>query len=67
MATPHVLLELRTGRDSEHTPEAAVQLFSALPELHNEWWRRLVGQNEHLSIELIAENQQIYFLKLSKE
>ncbi|MCA9369376.1 hypothetical protein KC721_03690, partial [Candidatus Woesebacteria bacterium] len=61
MATPHVLLELRTGRDSEHTPEAAVQLFSALPELHNEWWRRLVGQNEHLSIELIAENQQIYF------
>lgn len=58
---PHVLLELRTGRDSEHTPEAAVQLFSALPELHNEWWRRLIGQNEHLSVELIAENQQIYF------
>lgn len=61
MAMPHVLLELRTGRDSEHTPEAAVQLFSALPELHNEWWRRLIGQNEHLSVELIAENQQIYF------
>lgn len=61
MATPHVLLELRTGRDSEHTPEAAVQLFSALPELHNEWWRRLVGQNEHLSVEIISENQQIYF------
>ena len=61
MATPHILLELRTGRDSDHTPEAAVQLFSALPELHNEWWRRLIGKNEHLSIEIIAENQLIYF------
>ena len=61
MATPHILLELRTGRDSDHTPEAAVQLFSALPELHNEWWRRLISKNEHLSIEIIAENQLIYF------
>ena len=61
MATPHVLLELRTSRDSDHSLEAAVQLFSALPELHNDWWRRLVGQNEYLSIEIITENQQIFF------
>ena len=61
MSAPHVLLELRTGRDSEHTPESAVQLFSALPELHNEWWWHLLGTNEFLSIEIIAENQLISF------
>lgn len=61
MSAPHVLLELRTGRDSEHTPESAVQLFSALPELHNEWWWHLLGTNEYLSVEIIAENQLIYF------
>jgi len=33
--TPHTLIEIRTGRDAEHTPETAVQLYSTLPKLYN--------------------------------
>lgn len=61
MLPDHTLLELRTGRDSLSTPEAAAQLFSALPQLHNGILTRLTGNQERLSFELVAENQTIFF------
>ncbi len=62
MPVQHSLLELRVGRNNTYTPEAAVQLFSALPELHNKWWDGLLQRYENLSFEIVVENQTIYFL-----
>lgn len=61
MPANHTLLELRTGRDSEHTPESAVQLFSSLPNLKNQIWWKILRQNEALSVEVLVENQTIFF------
>lgn len=60
--SPSTILELRTGRDSELTPEAAVQLFSTLPKLKNTLWDRLFKTHESLSFEILVQNQTIYFL-----
>ncbi len=62
MPAPHTLLELRTGRDADHTPEAAAQLFATLPNLKNSLWHRLLSRQESLSFEIVAQNQTIYFL-----
>jgi hypothetical protein len=61
MPTNHTILELRTGRDAEHTPESAAHLFSTLPELKNSIFDKILGQDEHLSFELFVRNQTIYF------
>ena len=61
MSARHMLLELRTGRDAEHTPEAAAQMFASLPQLKNAWWLRLLGKDEALSFEIVVENQTIFF------
>ncbi len=61
MPTPHTLLELRTGQDSQQTPEAAAQLFAAIPTLKNSWFNQLLGSDEHLSFEILVENQSIFF------
>ena len=61
MSARHMLLELRTGRDAEHTPEAAAQMFASLPQLKNAWWLRLLGKDEALSFEIVVENQTISF------
>jgi hypothetical protein len=60
--TPHTILEIRTGRDSEHTPETAVQLYSTLPKLYNNIFYKLIGKEEHLSLEIIVRDQTIRFL-----
>src|SRR3972149_7870154 len=60
--TPHTLLELKTGRDAEHTPETAVQLFSTLPKLYDNLLYRLIGRKERLSFEIYVRNQTIRFL-----
>lgn len=60
--TPHTLIELKTGRDSEHTPETAAQLFSTLPKLYNHILWRLIGTHEHISFEIFVRNQTIRFL-----
>ncbi len=62
MPRDHQILELRTGRDAEHTPEFSAQLLSTLPELKNSVFTKLLGSSEHLSFELIVQNQTIYFL-----
>ncbi len=62
MAVPHTLLELRVGRNNTYTPEAAVQLFAALPELQNSLWSRTTDATESLSFEILVENQTIFFL-----
>ncbi|MFZ1721089.1 MAG: type IV secretion system DNA-binding domain-containing protein [Microgenomates group bacterium] len=61
MPTPHTLLELRTGQDSEKTAEAAMQLFASIPTLKNNWFNQLLGHDEHLSFEILVENQSIFF------
>jgi hypothetical protein len=60
--TAHTLLELRTGRDAEHTPETAVQFFSTLPKLYDNIFYKLIGREEHLSFEILVRNQTIHFL-----
>ncbi len=62
MSSRHVILELRTGRDAEHTPETAAQLFATLPKLRHNLYRQLMGQDEHLSFEVLSLSQTIYFL-----
>ena len=61
MSLPHTILELRTSRDAQHTPESAVQLFSSLPNIRNMWFWRILGKSESISFEIIVENQTIYF------
>jgi hypothetical protein len=60
--TPHTILEIKTGRDSEHTPETAVQLYSTLPKLYNNIFYKLIGKEEHFSLEIIVRDQIIRFL-----
>ena len=61
MPAPHILLEIRTSQDNQKTAEAAAQLFSTFPKLHDEWWWKLIQKNEHLSFELVVSNQTVYF------
>lgn len=62
MSSRHVILELRTGRDAEHTPETAAQLFATLPKLRHNLYHQLINQDEHLSFEVLSLSQTIYFL-----
>ncbi len=62
MPARHFILELKTGRDSKHTPEAAVQLFATIPELRNGLLYKLLGKDEHLSFEILIADQLIRFL-----
>jgi hypothetical protein len=61
MSAPHKIIELRTSRDAQHTPESAVQLFSSLPNIRNMWFWRVLKKDETISFEIIVENQTIYF------
>jgi len=62
MSSPHTLLELRVGRNTESQAESAQQIFSALPVLKNGIWDKLMGKDETLSFELLVQAQTIYFL-----
>lgn len=62
MPATHKILELRAGRDAEHTPESAAQLFSTLPDLKNAFFNKILRNNEHLSFEIFVQNQTIYFI-----
>lgn len=62
MSAKHILLELRTSRDAEHTPETAAQLFATLPKLHNNLFYKLIKSDEHISFEILSLSQTIYFL-----
>ncbi len=58
----HILLEIRTSKDSEETEETAVQLFSTLPNLKNNIFEKLLGKEEALSFEIMVREQSIHFL-----
>ncbi|NCN03917.1 MAG: type IV secretion system DNA-binding domain-containing protein [Candidatus Pacebacteria bacterium] len=62
MSAKHILLELRTSRDAEHTPETATQLFATLPKLKNNILYKWLRTDEHISFEILSLNQTIYFL-----
>lgn len=62
MPAAHSLFEIRTSREGEHTPEAAVQLFASLPILENTILPKLLKNDERLSFEIWSLNQTIYFL-----
>ncbi len=61
MLKNHCLLEIKTSKDSQETPETAVQLFSTLPTLYNQWWDTLLGRRESLSLEILVKEQSIHF------
>jgi len=67
MPAPHLVLEIKTGRDSQRTPEAAVQLFATIPELRNDWLYQLLNKTERLSFEILIVNQTIRFLCYTPE
>lgn len=58
----HVFLEIRTSRDSQESPETAVQLFATLPELNNKLWHQLLAKKELLSFEIWVQEQEIRFM-----
>lgn len=58
----NILLEIRTSRHAEHSCETAVQLFSTLPQIQNRLHHKLLKKEEHLSFELVVQNQTIYFV-----
>ncbi len=61
MPRPHTVIEIRTGRATEPTAPMAAQLFSNLPTLRDGLWEQLRGTDEHLSFEMYALNQTVYF------
>jgi len=67
MSARHFVLELKTGRDSQHTAESAVQLFATIPQLHNNLLYLMLGRDEHLSFEILISNQTIRFLCYTPE
>jgi len=58
----HLLLKIKTSKDSQETEEATVQLFSTLPKLKNSLFDKLQGKNESLSFEILVREQNIHFL-----
>jgi len=58
----HILLKVKTSKDSQETEESAVQLFSTLPKLKNKLTDKLLGKNERLSFEILVREQNIHFL-----
>ena len=55
MPALHTILEVRTGRDAQHTPETAAQIFATLPKLRDDLWNILLKKEERISFELIVE------------
>ena len=55
------LFEIRTGRDTKKTAQNMMELFSALPSLHDNIFWQLIGQKETLSFEIVLENQNVTF------
>ena len=62
MPKNHLLLKIKTSKDSLETEEAAVQLFSTLPKLKNSLFNQLKGDHESLSFEILVKEQEIHFL-----
>ncbi len=62
MLKNHILLKVKTSKDSQETEESAVQLFSTLPKLKNKLTDKLLGKNERLSFEILVREQNIHFL-----
>ncbi len=62
MLKNHILLKVKTSKDSQETEESAVQLFSTLPKLKNKLIDKLLGKNERLSFEILVREQNIHFL-----
>src|SRR3989344_5649321 len=61
MTADRVILELRTPRDSEETPEAAAQFLAALPHLRTPFLKQLLGIPEPISLEIATINQVTHF------
>lgn len=62
MLKNHILLKVKTSKDSQETEESAVQLFSTLPKLKNKLTDKLLGKSEKLSFEILVREQNIHFL-----
>jgi hypothetical protein len=58
----HILLKVKTSKDSQETEESTVQLFSTLPKLKNKLINKLLSKSEKLSFEILVREQNIHFL-----
>jgi hypothetical protein len=58
----HIILKIKTSRDSQETEEAAVQLLSTLPNLKNSVFDCLLKKNESFSLEIFVREQSIQFM-----
>lgn len=56
----HCLIELRSNKSAEETPETAIQFFATLPALNPSLWQKL-RRDEHLSFELTVQESLIRF------
>lgn len=61
MSVPHIILELRTNRDSESKADAMVPFFASFPNLKNNFIWKLLGKDEKFALEIVVENQTIFF------
>lgn len=61
MSAAHTLLEIRTSQDNQNTAESLSAFLATFPQLHDQWWWKLLGKDEHFSLELLIKEQTIYF------
>lgn len=61
MSAKHLVLEVKTTKNSEFALDRTYQFLSTLPELHQRLYHRLLDQTEHLGLEIAAFNQNIHF------
>lgn len=62
MTESFTILELRTPKTAEETPEAAAQFFAALPKVKTTLWQKITNSPPPLTFEIAVINQTIYFL-----
>ncbi|MCA9369832.1 DUF87 domain-containing protein [Candidatus Woesebacteria bacterium] len=56
-----IVLELRTGRDSESLASAAEYLFETIPTIKDALFHKLLGKSDPISFEILARNQTVSF------
>lgn len=63
MPARRTILEVRTAKDSEHTPEAAAQFLSGLNNiLQDNFLQRLFHNQPTVSLEIASLNQRVFFI-----
>ncbi len=63
MPAQRTILEVRTAKDSEYTPEASAQFLSGLNNiLSDNFFQRLLNNQPTISLEIASLNQRVFFI-----